>query len=80
MPCCTRRSGKADDGIVDGAEIRNAIQGRPARLTPAEARIAIWRLASVNRWGPGKIGDHLGYSKSQVASVLADIRSKGTAS
>lgn len=76
--CCTRRTRREDDGIVDGAEIRNAVAGRPAKLSAKEARIVMWRLSVERRWGPGRIGTHLGYSKSQVASVLADIRTRGT--
>lgn len=71
--CCSRRR---DDGVVDGQAIQNAVEGRQTKITPREARIAIWRLSSERRWGPQQIADHLGYSKSQVSATLADIRAK----
>lgn len=69
--CCGRRR---EDGILDGAAVKNAMDGKPTTLSPSEARITIWRLTCQRRWGPQQIADHIGYSKARVAWVLKDIR------
>lgn len=71
MGCCTRRR---EDGTIDRVQIERAVAGRPAELSPTETRIAMWRLRLQRGWGLEEIANHLGYSRSLVASVLADIR------
>lgn len=71
--CCTRRR---EDGHVDRVSIERAIAGRPVALSPTEARIAIWRMSCQRNWGLNELARHFGYSRSLVASVLADARRK----
>lgn len=70
--CCGRRSGK--DGVVDREQVERAVTGRAATLSPAERELAIWRLSQERGWGLSRISEHLSYSRSQVAAVLAKQR------
>lgn len=72
----TRRAAADDDGIRDRVEIDRAVNGQPARLSASEARIVFWRLSHERGWGPQRIADHLGYSKSRVAASLAQSRNR----
>jgi hypothetical protein len=71
MGCCTRR---AEDGTVDRVQIERAAAGHAAVLSPTEAKIAIWRMALQRNVGLDELARHFGYSRSLVASVLADAR------
>lgn len=72
--CCTQIL--PDDGILDNVRIERAIQGQRTALTRRERSLTVWRLANRNQWGLDRISAHLGYSRSQVAELLASARSK----
>lgn len=71
--CCTRRGKTERDGIIDGVAIDRAVRGQHVKVSADEARIVFWRMASEYRWGPGRIAQATGYSKSHVAAELAKM-------
>lgn len=72
--CCTETL--PDTGILDKIRIERAVMGQKTALTRNERSITVWRLANQRGWGLDRISQHLGYSRSQVAELLASARSK----
>jgi hypothetical protein len=70
--CCTIRP--HDDGIIDPEAINRAIAGGPVELTRRERAVVIAKLRD-RGWGADRISQHLGYARTEVASLLASIRS-----
>lgn len=70
--CCQRL--RHDDGVIDGEAVARAMQGLNTELTRNERKLVIWRLANRRGWGLDRISQHLGYSRSQVAELLATAR------
>lgn len=70
--CC--RATRTDDGVMDTIAIERAMQGLTTALTRRERTLTVWRLAQRNGWGLDRISAHLGYSRSQVAEILASAR------
>lgn len=71
--CCKRRR---NDGIVDDEEVRRAVAGQSATLSPAELNKVVWELSHRRQWGLKKIAHHTGYSNSHIGAILA--QQKGT--
>lgn len=70
--CCSRT--RVDDGVLDTVAIERAMQGLTTALTRRERSLTVWRLANRRGWGLDRISQHLGYSRSQVAELLASAR------
>lgn len=69
--CCTKRR---NDGTLDIEEIRRAIDGQPAKISPDELRIVAMRLAKTRGFGLTRIAQHTGYARSTIAAMLARQR------
>lgn len=67
--CCA--STRHDDGTIDTVAIERAIMGQRTALTRKERTLTVWRLHLRKGWGLDRISDHLGYSRTQVAEILA---------
>jgi hypothetical protein len=80
--CCSRKTRKIEmdaldrRGYVDPVAVERAVYGQPIgrKVNAAEAEAIIVRLAQTRRWGLSNIASHTGYSRSQVAVVLAKHR------
>lgn len=70
--CCTRI--RADDGVLDQVAVERAMQGLTTSLTKNERKLVIWRLHNRRGWGLDRISTHLGYSRTQIAELLASAR------
>lgn len=70
--CCS--STRHDDGTIDSIAIERAIQGLTTSLTRRERTLTVWRLSQRRGWGLDRISDHLGYSRTKVAEILASAR------
>lgn len=69
--CCTRtRPGNDIDHVV----VERAIQGLSTALTRPERTLTVWRLSVKRGWGLDRISQHMGYSRTQVAEILAQGR------
>jgi hypothetical protein len=73
--CCT--STRREDGIIDTVNVERAMQGLTTSLTRRERTLTVWRLHNVRGWGLDRISQHLGYSRSSVAEILASARGNG---
>lgn len=72
MGCCTKL--RVDDGLIDQAAVDRAMQGQTVALSRRERTWLIWRLATERRWGLDRISQHIGFSRTQVAEILASGR------
>lgn len=70
--CCTAT--RPDDGVLDHVAVERAMMGQRTALTRTERKLVIWRLNQRKGWGLDLISRHLGYSRSQVAELLASAR------
>lgn len=70
--CCNLT--RPDDGVLDRIAIERAVQGQTVTLTRRERTLTVWRLANQRGWGLDRISQHMGYSRSQVAEILASGR------
>lgn len=69
--CCNRTRAGTD---IDHVVVERAIQGLPTELTRPERTLTVWRLSQTRGWGLDRISAHLGYSRTQVAEILASAR------
>lgn len=69
--CCGRRP---YDGRIERDNIEGAMHGRAVELNPPEFEIVVFRMARERRWGLQQIAARTGYSRSQVAVMLAKQR------
>jgi hypothetical protein len=72
MGCCTIL--RPDDGNIDRVAVDRAMQGHTVRLSRRERALLILRLAHERGWGLDRIAAHIGYSRTQVAELLASAR------
>lgn len=70
MPrCCGRRPGT----VVDKVSVNRAVTGNYAVLNPVEMKLAV--AAYMDRgWGLAGIVQALGYNRSSVAEIMAEVR------
>lgn len=71
--CCDRRR---EDGVVDRENVRRAVQGQYARLSPREMVITVGELMK-RGMGLNDISGHLGYSRTQVHELQQRVRRSG---
>lgn len=72
MGCCTTL--RADDGLIDDVLIERAMRGQTVALSRKERAWLIFQLATKRGWGLDRISAHIGYSRTQVAEILASAR------
>lgn len=72
--CCTTTL--PEDGVLDAIRIERAMQGQNVGLTRRERKLTVWRLANQRGWGLDRISQHLGYSRTQCAEILAAGRAR----
>lgn len=72
MGCCERL--RPDDGVIDENAIERAMHGQTVALSKRERAWLIYRLHTGRGWGLDRISAHIGYSRSQVAEILASAR------
>ena len=65
---------RPDDGLIDNEAISRAMQGLTVSLSRRERAWLIWRLHTERGWGLDRISQHLAYSRSQIAVLLASAR------
>jgi hypothetical protein len=81
--CCQRKTARELDaldrkGYVDRVAVERAMAGNPVRLNRTEAEALVVRLANERRMGLKLIQQHTGYSRSQIAAILAKRKNKGS--
>lgn len=70
--CCTAT--RHDDGTIDSIAIERAIMGQTTALTRRERTLTVWRLSVRRGWGLDRISQHMGYSRTKIAEILAQGR------
>ncbi|WP_375483292.1 hypothetical protein [uncultured Jatrophihabitans sp.] len=75
MPgCCTVL--RPDDGVIDNVAVDRAMQGQRVQLSKRERAWLILRLSRERGWGLDRISQHIGYSRTEVAVLLASARGR----